>query len=334
MRKIIIISALVFVGLIIHAQTTFYIDPVGSDATGDGTTSNPWKSLHKACAAVKTSGDIIHVNKGTYIENSQCNVPVGVSIEGTAGAVPIINIGYAGGEHNGTISLKSTRGAITNGNQSISYIRLNGNNVSGVTAITSEYRHNVSIHHCTIENCNIYGIFFYDASSVDWWHSPSVFTYGNNVHDCTFYNVEHRFDGSEGFLFYNNICDNSTVDVKCLSSDHMKGWKIYNNTFSKAFAVTGWNFIFETYRYSDECEIYNNIFNEAAYSLDISDVRNGSGTYGLKIHDNQFIRSALGRVNTEHGCHTLNVEGWGAVQGLYIYNNYFKNLPSVTSQLI
>ncbi|MEI9958600.1 MAG: DUF1565 domain-containing protein [Ferruginibacter sp.] len=62
--------------------STFYISPNGNDNTGNGSRSNPWKSLYKATAAVTAAGDIIHVNAGTYIETQQSLLAIGVSIEG------------------------------------------------------------------------------------------------------------------------------------------------------------------------------------------------------------------------------------------------------------
>jgi uncharacterized repeat protein (TIGR02059 family) len=306
------------------SAATYYIDPSGSD-TNIGSSSSPWKTLAYACSKVNTAGDIIHVNAGTYIENSRCSVSPGVSIEG-AGNNSIINTSYNAGERNGTIALLSPSGAPVNGNQSISYIKINCGSNTGTTAIAVEFRSNVTIHHVTIENSKSYGIWFFNNTN-GWLSAPTIHATGNKVYDCTFINCEHRFEGQSGFLYYNNIHDNSAIIAKCLTSDWMKGWKIYGNTFSKGFDSEGWNFIFETWHFSDECEIYKNVF-KGEFSLDLSDIRKGSGSYGLKVYNNQFIRDAVGLVNN---CYTLNVEGWGAIQYLYIYNNYFKNVSSPIS---
>ncbi|MCE5344761.1 MAG: hypothetical protein LLG13_00545, partial [Bacteroidales bacterium] len=53
-----------FITFNIQAQTTYFISPDGNDATGTGTSANPWKTLYKACGSVTTSGSIIHVNAG------------------------------------------------------------------------------------------------------------------------------------------------------------------------------------------------------------------------------------------------------------------------------
>ena len=51
--------------------------------------SSPWKTLAYACSRVKTSGDIIHLNAGTFIETAQSSLAVGVSIEGEGVATVI-----------------------------------------------------------------------------------------------------------------------------------------------------------------------------------------------------------------------------------------------------
>ena len=73
----------------------YYIAPTGSDATGTGTSASPWASLYKACRSVKTAGNVIHVNAGTYFETQQCNIAGGVSIEGD-GITSVIKSHYLG----------------------------------------------------------------------------------------------------------------------------------------------------------------------------------------------------------------------------------------------
>ncbi|MCE5345231.1 MAG: hypothetical protein LLG13_02920, partial [Bacteroidales bacterium] len=63
MRKALLLLVLL-VSLTSQAQTTYFISPDGNDATGTGTSANPWKTLYKACGSVTTSGSIIHVNAG------------------------------------------------------------------------------------------------------------------------------------------------------------------------------------------------------------------------------------------------------------------------------
>jgi len=64
------------------SATTYYIDPAGNNSN-DGSVTHPWLTLTYACAHTKTSGDIIHVNAGTFVETDDCNLAVGVSLTGT-----------------------------------------------------------------------------------------------------------------------------------------------------------------------------------------------------------------------------------------------------------
>ena len=51
--------------------TIYYIDPLGSNYTNNGSIARPWLTLAFACSRAKSSGSTIHVNAGTYLETSQ-----------------------------------------------------------------------------------------------------------------------------------------------------------------------------------------------------------------------------------------------------------------------
>ena len=109
----------------------------GSDSN-NGSSGSPWLTLSYACANT-TSGDIIHVGIGTFAETSRCALSVGVSIVGE-GTSSVIKSNYvATSENDGAIYLKSSSGTSTNGNQSISYIELNGNSLTSTRAIAINF---------------------------------------------------------------------------------------------------------------------------------------------------------------------------------------------------
>ena len=64
MKKLIFFLTL-FVNILLNAQTTYYISPTGSDATGTGTLDSPWFSLSTAWSHT-VAGDIINMRSGTY----------------------------------------------------------------------------------------------------------------------------------------------------------------------------------------------------------------------------------------------------------------------------
>src|SRR5437868_3263106 len=111
-----IIFLLSFFLTTICQATTYYISPLGSDAAGNGTFLNPWKTLYKATSTVSTSGDIIHVITGIYVETQQSALKTGVSIEGD-GITSIIK-STENRDFQPIINAVSAEG--TNGNQHIS----------------------------------------------------------------------------------------------------------------------------------------------------------------------------------------------------------------------
>src|ERR1035437_3550210 len=297
---------------------TYYIDPSGNDSN-NGSSGSPWKTLAYACSKVNTSGDIIHINAGTYAENTQCSLAVGVSIVGE-GDASLITTNYNGGYHHGTIALLSAIGTPVNGNQSVSYIKIDGGNNA------------VTVHHCTLVNfagSDAYYAIYNFSNQNNYLTPPTTHATGNAVYNCTFNNCNVYTQGLSGYQFYNNTFNNS-VNIELLSSDWMKGFIIHDNVFTKANETVGWHFWGELYHWSDNSEIYNNIFNGSA-SLDLSDVRKGNGTWGLKVYNNQFLLSAVGPDNLNHNLHPLNFEGWGALQYIYVYNNHLKNTPTAIS---
>src|SRR5215212_3668121 len=50
------------------ATRTLYVDPSGSDTTGTGTSSKPWKTIGKAVQQV-VAGDLVLIGAGTYAES-------------------------------------------------------------------------------------------------------------------------------------------------------------------------------------------------------------------------------------------------------------------------
>jgi len=326
----------------VAGATTYYISPTGSDSNS-GSSSSPWKTLSYACSKATVSGDIIHVNAGTYIESSQSRLSIGVSIVGD-GVSSVIKSNYVGSKTSGLIALHSAAGNPVNGNQSISYLKLEGNNLLGKSAITVLYRYNVNIHHCTIANFDQRGIAFMNG---DRYPNPPAYDYAadNKVYDCIITNCSHMdggvYDSEYGsvwafgqirFLFYNNNCTETSRPVNSgsangtiLKTNWMKAFKVYNNTFTKPDNNnTSWHFFLETWHYEGDCEIYGNTFNGCA-TVDICDVRPGPFTYGLKIYKNNFLVAAP-VASSYHGTQAIDFEEWGAVQSVYVYNNYFKNI--------
>jgi Right handed beta helix region len=244
--------------------TTYYISPSGNDATGTGTISNPWKTLKKATATVNAPGDIIHVNPGTYNETLQSFLAVGVSVEGE-GTTSIIKSTISG-VNTCTIDVRSAEG--TNGNQHISGIKMDGNNLTANWAIWVGGRSNVSIHDCTIVDFFNQGVMF-GGRQDGYLAPPAIYATGNKFYNNTVTNCAQYGTGADaygrgclglggqtGMLIYNNVITQDSRPggsngwpVKYWNDGYLKGCKIYNNTFTKNLHRVGedWSFALELF---------------------------------------------------------------------------------------
>ena len=204
--------------------STYYVSPTGNDAN-DGSLSSPWKTLSKACQNVTGSGDIIHLNTGTYNETTQCNLSVGVSLEGSDKDSTIIKSTLTS-DWTPIISLSSPEG--TNGNQHISNIKLDGQNLKTFWAISINGRSNVSVHDTTIVDFKDRGIIFAGKESSE-DGAPSIYATGNK--------------------YYNNTCSNSAAyntsngiyGRGCLNIGGQEGMEIYGNTITQNQRPEGYN---------------------------------------------------------------------------------------------
>ena len=169
---------------------------------------------------------------------------LGVSIIG-AGATSIIKSSYAT-DSTGTINVASAAGTPANGNQSISYIKLDGNSLAARVGIYVAYRSNVAIHHVTIEDFNYHGIYFYETHN--YW---AALTYdqmtGNSVRYCTITNSSITGGGITGgairtiandglIIKYNTIDQTDRAEGSngnCILGVWNKRLKIRYNTMTK-----------------------------------------------------------------------------------------------------
>jgi uncharacterized repeat protein (TIGR02059 family) len=337
------ILILIFLALnLVGSATTYYISTNGNDATGNGSISNPWKSLYKAGTMVSTVGDIIHVTAGNYTETQQCNLKVGVSIIGEGDGSHIIshyNSGNSSDWNNALISLYSSTQS-ENGNQSISYILFDGDNLTGPRAIYVKYRNRVSIHHCTFVDFNYNAIDFHGENR--WDAPPSVFSAGNKIYNNTITNCNVatvgdgsiRISGQTELEIYNNTVSQLTrghgvTGQNIIAGSNNKGTTIHNNVFNTPPVGYGaYNFVFEFWDCLGGVEIRDNTFNGGGM-IDIGGhytkiLTPGEYAFSVSIHDNDMLLSSQGvyedKVNT-----AIDLESWGSLSDIYIYNNHIKN---------
>jgi uncharacterized repeat protein (TIGR02059 family) len=341
MRKLLILL-LLWISVSVQA-TTYYLAPNGSDASGNGSTGSPWKTLSYACTKATSSGDIIHVNAGTYALTSSVSVPAGVSIEGD-GVTSLITSSVTGsgsGAGAWTLKLSSTMG--TNGNQHISNIKMDGQNLTAWGGIGVNGRSNVKIYNCTFVNFLEVAVTFNGQASYT-EGAPGTFGTGNELHDCTVTNCAGyrgsndygagniMIGGQSGLLIYNNTMVQTARTnnlngyiIKYYSGGYNKGIKIYNNYLETApragtEATSSWGFVLEQWNPIGGWEIYGNTIKGC---LDLVNVSKGTYAASFDIHDNTIGFDATPATGTTQGDVGIRLEAY--FQSVNIYRNHFKN---------
>ena len=299
MKTILLFFALCIGGL--ANATTFYISPLGNDITGTGTLINPWQTLKKATTTVTTPGDVIFLTAGEYIETQICYLSPGVSINGT-GITSVIKSTNTT-QWNAIISANSGVEG-TNGNQSISNIKMDGRGMNA-WGIYITCRSNFSIYNCTFIDIKERGVYWAGVSNNGQNSEPGIYSTGNKFYNNTIINCaeysggwgrgELNIGGQDGMLIYNNTfilnrpSGQNGYCIKYLNDGWLKRIKIYNNTFTKTpivgtMGAVDWPFAIEFARCKGGVEIHHNVFNGAGIDNNIA--WKGDEPYSMWIHHN------------------------------------------------
>ena len=334
-RKVIIsIILILFVSILPYGlyATTYYISTVGSDVNGNGTITTPWRSLYKACTSVTKSGDIIHVGSGSFTESAYCPLSLGVSVEGEGIANTTIVSHYSASTSYGILDLKSaTEG--TNGNQHISGISFNGDNLIGKVAIIISKRSNVIIHDCNFTNFGEIGINFYGSSGEPTNYSTGNAVYNCVINNCSLYLTWGRgaicFSGQSGMLIHDNTITQtqraSGSNGYCIKASivgYNKDIKIFNNTMTVLpYNGTQYSFTMEFWHSKGGIEVYNNILKG---NVDFGGYGSFKGAYAYSVyfHDNICGWDAT-QTYENKGFQFESTTEYGIVE-----NNVFKNITT------
>lgn len=282
----------------------YYIRTDGNDTnTGlvdsASTPNGAWATLAYA-ATHTTSGDTIIFKAGTFTGTTQILLPVGVNLQGQ-GVTSIIKSTYSD-TYEGFLKLQSTAG--TNGNQTISNLKFDGNALATGNGILIQGRSNVIIHDCTFVDF-LHSAIIYNGEDHFTWDVTAARGTGNAVYNCTISNCAGLTGGDggngdgclqmgrqTGMLVYNNtIVQNQRASgsngwcIKYYADGYLDGCKIYNNTFTKIpYANDGWDFSVELWHLSG-LEFYNNTVQG---SLDLNFNYKGDYEFSAWVHDNTF----------------------------------------------
>jgi len=270
MRNLLIILFL-FIGLQAHA-TTYYVAPDGSGDNGAaGGIATPWATLAFAVDEV-SSGDTIYMQTGTHTINSRVDVPVGISLIG-AGETSIISSTITTTYYTTIRFYSSSEG--TEGNQTISYLKFDGNDTA-YSAMEIMARSNVEVHHCTFIDFYNMG-FSMNGTSTFGSSAPTTYATGNKIYsntvtDCANFDSNGygniQFGGQDGILIYDNVSTSNErathrngYPLKFCGGGFSKGFKIYDNTLitaQEADSEPFYGFAIELWHTQGGAEIYDN----------------------------------------------------------------------------
>ena len=69
----------------------YYVSTSGNDATGDGSSGKPWRTLKYASTKVAANqGHTIQIAAGTFVENGLIEIPLGVNVVGAGKDLTIL----------------------------------------------------------------------------------------------------------------------------------------------------------------------------------------------------------------------------------------------------
>lgn len=304
--------------------TEYYVDPNGNDASGNGSRSNPWKTLSYACSQISANrGDTIHLNSGVIVETRASIVPLGVNIEGEGPDNTILKSSI----NDWLIKLWSS--FVVEGNQTLSNFTIEGQNRKLDHGILIHGRHNVVVHHVNFREIDNTGLEIVSEYGHDKNNPPSIYLRGIEVYKCTFTNCSEDFNGwsggcmqighLDGALIYDiTIDENRGYGIKYWEGGWFKGIKIYNCNIKVPLSDASWSADvgIELWNLYDDCEVYENNIN-TWFSFVYGN--KGNGIMSIVVHDNNVI--VPGPVDDVCG-----IEVAHGLSDVEIYNNYVENV--------
>ena len=327
-----------------YTPVNHYVSTTGSNSNS-GTLASPWLTLDYAATQVTTMGDTIQILDGTYTITQAALIAPGVNVKGQSIAGTILLSNYKNdwnfnNPDSAAITFASTTEG-TNGNQSISNLTLDGDSLTGNSAIVVKCRSNVFIHDMTIKDFFINGIFL-TGSSVNSETQPTTYSTGNKIYNIIIQNCSDsdatwngggniNINGQQGLEIYNFTLNNTARPAgrngdNILNNRFGKGLHIYNGTSTKAsLGNDGWNFHFEIPNGSGGTEINNVTFNGGDCLVDIGGnvPIDYSYPHMFYIHNN-YAQDSLGAANTStHGKTAFAIEG-AKVVNVVIDSNKFE----------
>lgn len=198
---------------------TYYVSTTGNDASGNGSSSNPWKTLKYAVTKIPANqGHTLQLGSGTFVESSAVDIPPGINITGAGKTLTILKAassfyyypaspGYSASKF--LISLSSA--SSVNGNQTLSHFAIDGDSKQLHGGIYVYNRSNVTIDAVKVQNTNYTGIWL--------WNVADSYLKNTDLMNCAWGSSAY----CSGALNLGNL---SRVDIDHLNVDEGKGYGI------------------------------------------------------------------------------------------------------------
>jgi hypothetical protein len=313
-----VLSFIVSMGLASAAfSADYYVDPAGSNTSGNGSQTSPWQTPSFACSKVTSAGNTIRINAGTYTDNSTCKLAAGVNLIGAGKASVTIKTAYAGSIGTGYIYRQTTPTVpLAHGNNEIAGFTLDGSGKTLTTGIFIRGSDNLNIHDIKFQNIKSNAMIiqgYYDWANKT-TNQPPAYGLNNVIHDIETYDTTTVSDLGWGARL-------GSITLGALADT-----QVYNLTINENFASRGtgvkavagwlknfkgykWNvrtdvtngdaFVFEMYNFCGDSEIYDSTFYHALSLNSGLQTPLAGSTWNLKIHNTVtdftgFAKSALG----------------------------------------
>jgi hypothetical protein len=332
--------------LLVSASTwadRVYVATTGNDGTGNGTSGAPYLTIPVGISHA-SAGDTVFVVAGTYTINAQLNLPVGVSLMGEGDNSILLGNYYTASESYGIVSLYSYPSQGVNGNQSVSFLQLNGQGETAYAAIVVFGRSNVKIHDLNIHDFTAIGIYLRGGCVRSGGYegnvgaAPSTYETGNEIYNCILTNNGNniQLNSQSDPIVHDNIITETKSHSPGVYGHIVAGWgewfkglKFYNNTCRKPLIDPdgNWNFHFEVGTTHGGNEVYNNVFYNGT-ALDIASWENLRGDYDYSwwIHHNTFkLDRQLALSEEPHPSIAIDFEATN--EYAIVEHNVFENYP-------
>ncbi|MBD3243264.1 MAG: DUF1565 domain-containing protein [Chitinivibrionales bacterium] len=262
----------------------YHVSPDGTDA-GDGSQSNPWKTLAHAATQV-AENDVINLTAGTFVETANADFPLGVDLIGAGSDQTTLKWGGQTELYEGAWRFVSD--GPVDGNHIISDMTIDGDNIAGFNAIEIIYRNNVTVERMIFRDCDHAALRIHGEKEPGWpdnLHTdPTTYVTGFILRHSEFYECGRAESyGAGGVIFVATLegaqIHNNRMVNEVKQSYGIKGWfgrgffkgvKIFDNYFQIAQLTSGiWSgtaFAIELKTPFANTEIFNN-FSYNCFSL-------------------------------------------------------------------